>query len=62
MIKDQKVELLIVVGRTKASNSNGSMETFLYVAILATMHLTVHNKATCKLCLQLNLILTLVFG
>ena len=48
MVKGQTVERLIVVGRTKASNSSGSREIVLYVVVLVTVRLIVHSVVACR--------------
>ena len=48
VVKGQTVERPMVVGRTKASNSNGSKEIVLYVAVLVTVRLIASRVVTCK--------------
>ena len=48
VVKGQTVEQLVVVGRTKASNSSGSREIVLYVVVLGTVLLTVCNEVACR--------------
>ena len=48
VVKGQTVELLVVVGRTKASNSSGSREIVLYVVVLGTVLLIAHSVVACK--------------
>ena len=49
MLKGQTVERPVVVGRTKASNSNGSREIVLYVVVLITVRLIAHSVVACRL-------------
>ena len=48
VLKGQTVELPVVVGRTKASNSSGSRVIVLYVVVLVTMHLIARSVAACR--------------
>ena len=48
MLKGQTVELPMVVGRTKASNSSGSREIVLYVVVLVTVPLIARSVVTCR--------------
>ena len=48
VLKGQMVERPVVVGKTKASNSNGFREIVLYVVVLVTMHLIAHSVAACR--------------
>ena len=48
VLKGQTVEQPMVVGRTKASNSNGSREIVLYVVVLVTVHLIARSMVACR--------------
>ena len=48
VLKGQTVERPMVVGRTKASNSNGSREIVLYVVVLVTVRLIARSVAACR--------------
>ena len=48
VVKGQTVERPTVVGRTKASNSNGSREIVLYVVVLVTVPLIARSVVACR--------------
>ena len=48
VLKGQTVERPMVVGRTKASNSSGSREIVLYVAVLVTVPVIAHSMVACR--------------
>ena len=48
MLKGQTVELPMVVGRTKASNSSGSRGIVLFVVILVTVQLIARSVVACR--------------
>ena len=48
VVKGQTVERQMVVGRTKASNSNGSREIVLHVVVLGTVRLIAQSVVACR--------------
>ena len=48
VVKGQTVERLVVVGRTKASNSSGSWAIVLYVVVPGTVLLIVRSVVACR--------------
>ena len=48
VLKGQTVERPMVVGRSKASNSNGPREIVLYVVVLVTVPLIARSMVACR--------------